>query len=363
MVSATPRSPVPAVGTSPAAAHAHSGPSGPSEANALRLFVSLLREICATRGISLVSISDDWIFHLRHGGQAAVVFGYDFSLNSATTHLLCRDKPAASALLALHDVPCVEHRLFHGPLMADFISLAGSWRPMLGYFEASGGDVVIKPADGTGGRGVSRARTEADLEAAVFALFERHRSICLSPFVPATGGEFRVGVLRGEIVFVYRKERPALIGDGRRSVRELLLERLGAAGDVSREWEALAPEARAERDDAAVPGAGQVVLLDWRHNLGLGAVPVLLNPDESDVGHICGLARRATEVLGAALAAVDVVVTPTGAKVLEVNSGIMMENLARRLPEGLSLARTLYDRIVCAVFGIKDGESVAQRTD
>ena len=68
---------------------------------------------------------------------------------------------------------------------------------------------------------------------------------------------------------------------------------------------------------------------------------------------MCALALRAAQALEVVVASVDIVITPTGAKVLEVNSGIMMESLTRNHPDGWAMAYRFYDRILCAALAIE----------
>lgn len=330
-------------------------PHSVPELNSTRVMVTVLREICRARGIELTAFSNDWFFLLRRGARSTHVFGYDFSLNSATAKIICKDKSATSDLLGFHGVPRVEHRIFHGPQLTGYVPFDGNWQPMLGYFEACGRDIVCKPNEGSGGRGVLRARSPAELEAAVVHVFEHNRSLCLSPYEHIVGGEFRIAVLQGEVQFVYRKDRPSLVGDGRQTVRELVLARLGATGHLAAEISGLAQAIKGESDYARVPGTGEEVLLNWRHNLAQGSVPRVLDPGAPDIQPLCALALRATGALHVALASVDIVLTPAGPKVLEVNSGIMMESLARNHPDGRAIAGRYYDRIVCAALGIEHG--------
>jgi len=73
------------------------------------------------------------------------------------------------------------------------------------------------------------------------------------------------------------------------------------------------------------------------------------NPETREV---CVLAQRAVQALEVQVASVDIVHTPAGPKILEVNSGIMMESLARHHPDGRAMAYRFYDRILCASLGI-----------
>lgn len=318
--------------------------------NADRALVRILSEICAARGIRLTAFSDNWLFCLQKQGRTAYVFGYDFGLNSATAKMICKDKTATADLLAFHGVPRVEHRIFHSPQMADYLPLAGNWRPMLEFFAACGGDVVCKPNEDTGGRNVLRARTEFELEAAALEIFASSRALCLSPFETILG-EYRAAVMEGRIEFVYLKERPALVGDGIKTVRQLLLERMTQA-PLTREktagWQAIAETAV---DFGRVPAPGEQVPINWRHNLGQGAAPRVIDPADPAWREVAPLAIRAADALGVNLAAVDIIATPDGFKILEINSGIMMETFART-DAGRPLARRFYDRIVCRLFDL-----------
>jgi glutathione synthase/RimK-type ligase-like ATP-grasp enzyme len=327
--------------------------------NGERMLVSLLKEVCAARGIRLTSFSDDWVFCLQHEARTAYVVGFDFGVNNATAKMLAKDKSATSDLLAFHGVPRVEHRLFHSPELAAYVPLDGSWRPMLAYFEACGHDLVCKPNEGTGGRLVLRARSALELEAAVLRILKVSRSVCLSPFEPI-GDEYRVAVLRGVVQFAYRKERPALIGDGVRSLRRLVTEKLEVQPDFAAAAQRLADLAEMKLDFDHVPAQGERVELNWRHNLGQGAEPELLDGESPRFHEVCAVALAAAEALGIDLASVDVVDAGGTLKILELNSGIMMESLVRSLPGGRALATRFYDRIVCASLGLPtSGESAA----
>lgn len=316
-----------------------------SEMNATRALVSILREICAAREIRLAAFSNDWVFCLQKNGRTAYLIGYDFGLNSATAKMICKDKAATSDLLAFHGVPRVEHRIFHGPQMSGYVPLEGNWRPMLDFFAQCGNEVVCKPNEGTGGRNVFRARNAAELEAAVMQIFSKSRSLCLSPFEKISG-EYRVAVLEGVIQFVYLKMRPALIGDGVRSVQRLLLDRMDEIPLSGEEIAGLETIAELEADLNRVPARGEQVTINWRHNLGQGALPQSIEPNDPRYGQIASLALKATEVLGVKLASVDIVETASGLKVLEINSGIMMESLVLS-PGGRELAYRFYDKIIC----------------
>jgi len=325
-----------------------------TEMNHQRAMVALLKQICGRRRIELTAFSGDWIFCLQKDGRTTHVFGYDFELNSASAKMICKDKAATSDLLEFHRIPRVEHRIFHGPQLAGYVPQEGSWEAMLTFLGACPGGVVCKPNEGTGGNSVFFAKNAAQLETAVYQVFGKSRSLCLSPFEEIEF-EYRAAVICGKLEFIYRKIRPFLRGDGRQTIRELMLSQLREAADFPKQLEGMKRLSEMKIEWEAIPESGESVNINWRHNLGQGAQPELLTPDSPEWEPVGVLAGRAASALGVQLASVDIASTPGGLKVLEINSGIMMESLVHIHPEGWSMAEKFYDRIVCAALGIEDG--------
>ena len=86
---------------------------------------------------------------------------------------------------------------------------------------------------------------------------------------------------------------------------------------------------------------------DWRHNLDAAARPVLL--EDGEVRTACvKLAAYAASAIGIAFASIDVVRVDGEWKVLEINSGVMMEALGKLHPE---LVQATYDAALDRVFG------------
>lgn len=311
--------------------------------NRARHLVAMLHEVCAAEGIDLVSFCEDWVHRLERNGRTAFVFGYDFSINNATAQSIAKDKAATYAVLSLAGIPAVEHRLFFAPSMAAYIPHDGNWASMAKYLEAHPGGIVGKPNEGTGGNDVYRISTMLQLETAVQRLFQRHRTVCFSPFLDQAS-EFRVIVVDDASVLAYEKVRPTVVGNGRSTVRELFLQHpavshLGSAGI----GDLLADPAGCD----AVPQLGYPVLLNWRHNLGQGATPRILSEADSRFESLDRLARSAAAALGLRASSIDILEAAEGrAAALEVNAGIMMEHLATSSEQMRALAKSIYHRIV-----------------
>jgi len=97
------------------------------------------------------------------------------------------------------------------------------------------------------------------LEHAVYRLFDLTHAIALSPFYDAPV-EHRFVILGGRCEVAYTKLRPTVTGDGRRTVLEILAERMtteGAAGPVARLIASL--DEASVGDESAAAGLAEVL--------------------------------------------------------------------------------------------------------
>lgn len=297
--------------------------------NSQRIFVGAARRYCAAHGIGIEIRSEGWLIVMQRGPRRHLAFGYDLGLNSAVAHRIANDKAATAELLQMCGVARIPHTLFLSPDMNEYIPPQLSWEAMLALLRENPDGVVVKPNEGTSGDSVFKVMTEPDLELAVHRIFSSSLGLAISPYVEIQN-EIRVVLLDHHPVAVYSKNRPAVTGDGRHSLLELAL----AATPVERRSAAL-PGMLGDLDraalDAIVP-AGVRRVLNWRHNLDSGAEPVLL--DQGQVRESCvEIAVQAAKAIGIRFGSIDVVQVDGALKILEINSGVMMEALGRQHPD------------------------------
>ena len=311
-------------------------------ANTERVLVSLIKEIAADQKLKLTTFSQDWILRLEKDGVARHVFGYNFEINSATAQLLAGDKGAVSDLCQHLNIPHVEHRIFLHPKISGYVTRAGNWPAMLAYAEEVSYPLVVKPNTGTGGEDVIRVDNAAELEQTVVQLFGIHRAICLSPYLEFEQ-EYRAVMLDESCELLYAKRRPHVIGNGKSSVLELI-ERLHVSGLLTQEMAGQAiEEHRGELKQ--VPDKGQEVIIGWKHNLGEGSAPQLV--DEGPLhDQLVSLARDAQRAVNIRFASVDIVQSKGELLVLEINSGVMMEYFLRHFEQGRGIAKAIYSKAV-----------------
>jgi glutathione synthase/RimK-type ligase-like ATP-grasp enzyme len=259
-----------------------------------RIFVQAIQRYCANHGIEVDVRSGGWLIAMRRNGTRRFAFGYDIGLNCAIAHRLANDKSATAEALALADVPCVPHHLFLNPKLGRNV-VGPTWRDaMVELLHDHPQGLVVKPNEGTSGRSVLRVTTEAELDHAASEVFSMSTGLVISPYV-AIEEEVRVVLLDDAPLVVYSKQRGS----------------------------------------------------DWRHNLDAGAKPVLM--EDGEVRTACvKLAIDAASAIGITFSSIDVVRVDGAWRVLEINSGVMMEALAKLHPE---LVQTTYDAALDRVFG------------
>lgn len=309
--------------------------------NSQRVMVKIIEEICTEEGIDCERFSYDWIFRLTKNGKTAHIFGYQFENNSATAQLICTDKCASSEILRSKGIPAVEHFFFISPDDLHYIGLEGNWPRMLDLLKEYS-RLVCKPNEGTGGIDVFQVSSPSELELAVNAVFAHSRSLALSPFYPIDQ-EYRVILLNDQIKLVFSKTIQSLIGNGRSSFKQLLLEQNPALLETI-------PTGEFSEDLLnKVPKSGEKIPLNWKHNLGQGAQPELIN-EPVLVAQLSDLALHAAQAVNVRFASVDIIRTRGEFKVLEINSGIMMESFARQNAHNYQVAKSIYQEALISLF-------------
>jgi glutathione synthase/RimK-type ligase-like ATP-grasp enzyme len=266
---------------------------------------------------------------MQHGAKRHLAFGYDVGLNSAVAHRIANDKAATADVLQASGIPCIPHTLFLSPEMNEYIAPQRAWEAMLALLRENPGGVVVKPNEGTSGDRVFKVSSEPDLELAVHRIFSSSLGLAISPYLEIEN-EVRVVLLDDHPVAVYSKNRPAVTGDGKHSLLELAL-----AATPTERRSTMLPGMLGDLDrtalDAIVP-AGQRRVLNWRHNLDSGAQPEPL--EQGNVREACvEIAVRAARAIGIRFGSIDVVQVDGALKILEINSGVMMEALSKLHPD------------------------------
>jgi glutathione synthase/RimK-type ligase-like ATP-grasp enzyme len=288
--------------------------------------------------------SQGWLIAMQKGPRRHLAYGYDVGLNSAVTHRIANDKAATAELLEMNGIACVPHAFFPSPALSEYLPHLGTWQAMLGHLTQNPGGIVVKPNEGTSGRLVFKVLTRPALELAVSEIFSLNLNLAISPYLEIKS-EVRVVLVDDLPVIVYGKSRPSVTGDGMRSILELALATMPAE-----RLSAILPRMAGDPDSATldtVLPSGQLHALNWRHNLDAGAEPVLL-PQGEVREHCVELAIAAAKSIGLRFGSIDVVEVNDSWRILEINSGVVMEALGKTHPD---LVYAAYGAALDRVFG------------
>jgi glutathione synthase/RimK-type ligase-like ATP-grasp enzyme len=312
--------------------------------NSQRTFVDAIGKYCAAHGIGIEVRAQGWLIIMQRGARRHLAFGYDVGLNSAVAHRIANDKAATAEVLQACGVACVPHTLFLNPKMNKYIPPQRSWETMLALLRQNPNGIVVKPNEGTSGESVFRVSTEPDLELAVHRIFSSSLGLAVSPYLNIEN-EVRVVLIDDHPLVVYSKDRPSIVGDGKQTLLELALAATPAELRSTVLSRLVGDLDRAALDEIPPPGRRQV--LSWRHNLDSGARPALL--EQGKLRESCiEIAVQAAKAIGIRFASVDVVQADGAWKILEINSGVMMEALGKQHPD---LVYAAYSAALDKVFG------------
>ncbi len=308
--------------------------------NAQRSLVKIIKEICHEEGITCQSFSYDWLFRLSKQEKITHILGYHFENNSATAQLICADKCATSDLLLAAGVACVEHVFFMSPKDINYVGVSGNWKRLIDLLNKHG-KLVCKSNEGTGGGNVHLVSNHFELERATHTVFTG-RTMAVSPFYKIEQ-EYRIVVLNGRAKLVYSKAIPFVEGDGVSTLRQLLI----AYAQTHAEWPL--DFSQREDEDTAILQPGEKYHLNWKHNLGQGATPVVIQ-DESLIATLSSLALQAAKTVNIQFASVDIIKTEGAYLVLEINSGVMMENFSQMSDAHYQIAKSIYREALQSIF-------------
>jgi D-alanine-D-alanine ligase-like ATP-grasp enzyme len=278
------------------------------------------REAALTVGAEAASLAPG-LLELSRGAKRTRVFQQTVALDDPVTLRVALDKPLVHRLLVDAQATIPEHVEFRFEDPA----------PALAFLAHAGGPCVVKPAAGTGGgygttAGITR---QADLlRARIHAARGVDRLLVERQ---AAGAVYRLLLLEGELLDVVRSTPARLTGDGRSTIAKLIRaeneRRVAARGDAGLgrlgvDLDLMLTLEHAGLSLSSVPAAGQIVAIRTiTNNNGAEQCETYTGPVADS---ILAEARAAAEVVGLALAGVDVI-TPDPTRPLREVGGVINE--------------------------------------
>lgn len=294
-------------------------------------FNRIIKQICQEKNIQYEELSDDWIIKLKKDNKNKFLVGYKFDLNTQATAEICNDKFALFAVLESEGIQVIKHNIV---FKNEEIKLKK-------YFNDYNQDIVLKPNNGTCGNNVLHICDYNRLKDEYNRLINKCYSVDICPFYNIEN-EYRVIYLPDK-QHIYKKIKPIITGDGIHTVRELLI-------DFNKEY--FSKEENFKNDNISadyIPSLGEIIEYEWRFNLSKGAK--ISNVDDKEKEILMGIVRKIVEVIGVKFVSIDIVkLTNDQYMVMEINSGVMMENLIKLEENGEQIAKDLYGDAIDLMF-------------
>ena len=249
----------------------------------------------------------------------------------------------ADEILLRHDDPVKEHTIQVGEDFA--ISL--------------GFPVIVKPRNLSKGKMVFKVNGPGQYREAVTRLFSIPRHALVQRYCP--GSDYRIVVFEGEVVAAYHRSPPAIVGDGVRSIAELVCayrEQLHAKGrDVYLSMQdhriQLSLQQGGFRSDSVL-GEGEEFVLLANANLSSGGFTVDLS--ESIHPSYRDLCINVTKDMGLSICGVDLITsditkTISDYVILEINATPGLRNFAALGASQDRRVHALYARVLRTLEG------------
>jgi cyanophycin synthetase len=296
--------------------------------------IELRREAARRLGCELISLDPEtgYLFELRSGERRQLLLGGFSPMNNALAARIAEDKFHTGLVLGRaglrvpSSVRCLRPGMF---TEEDFSSHTG-FEAAERFAAERGWPLIVKPNRGSRGRDIVLVEDQDALRAAVERVWRLDYLALVQTAV--AGMDVRLDLLDGEYLFGYTRRGVVLVGDGARSVRDLLAAsdpRFTGAGFEER----FAVDSLTRHADLdAVPSAGAE--LDFRTPiLNLNRLchgEILERPPEG----LLDVARRAGRTIGLRHFGVDLKVADLEAPaaeavVVEVNASPSLVHMAR----------------------------------
>lgn len=304
------------------------------------LFYQIIEEICAELGVSLHMSKEGRIVTLSWAGQEKIIWGRKFEINSIIAGRIVDSKASTFDTLRSKHIPSVEHKHYECILRRGKYFLASSSIKEIDTDLKLFHCLVVKPDNGYEGRDVYKIYSIEELQSAIDSFIKPYRYICTSPFY-SSNAEYRTVCLNGQAMYTYQKILPHVIGDGKKTMAELI--------DKKYEDTLFASDIPSELL-GSIPFENQRVTAGWRYNLSQGSTCIPLSNREL-TAKIEKLAILASQAVHINFSTVDIIETDSkGLLVLEINSGVVLNKFIDNGPANYDIAKSIYRAAICSMF-------------
>ena len=303
----------------------------------------IIKQIALENDLSYEVLSCDLVIKLTKGNKIRYINGYKFGLNSHSLGLILDDKYATYELLnSLGISVCKHHILFRPTNHNSYAKNYNSFDYCYDLFLKYNKNVILKVNNGTCGDGVYHITTKKELKKIYNHLLKYNFSISLCPYYDIKN-EYRVILLNNEIKIMYGKINPVVIGNGKDKLIDLLK-------DFNINYFGYKTNLKKNINYNKVLKKDEKFIYDFKYNLSKGSI-ITEDIDKETKSIISKMAKDVSKKINLGFGGIDIIKTNDDKYyVLEINSGVMIENYIKLTSDGFKKAKKVYEEAVLEMF-------------
>lgn len=303
-------------------------------------FQRIIKDISDELGINMSIVSKGWIVLLEKDNNIKFIVGQKFDLNNHGIGLIMDDKYALFEVLSGKGIPTIQHQILYRPTVQnDYAKNCNHYEIAEKYFEEHNNDIVIKPNCGLSGHDVYHVTEKDKLKLYLDKVFQNNEALSLCPFYDIKT-EYRLIVLENECLLLFGKRKPAVIGDGKRTIRELLQE--------------FNPYYfKNKLSDSfydTILSLNEEYEYSWKFNLAEGAIPFEVT--DSDLQkQLLEVLNKITSLFYLGFCSVDIIETHThDFLIMEINSGVTLKKYSNFFENSEKILKEIYKKAIQNLF-------------
>lgn len=303
----------------------------------------IIKQIALENNLSYEVLSCDLVIKLTKDNKIRYINGYKFGLNSHSLGLILDDKYATYELLnSLGISVCKHHILFRPTNHNSYAKNYNSFDYCYDLFLKYNKNVILKVNNGTCGDGVYHITTKKELKKIYNHLLKYNFSISLCPYYNVKN-EYRVILLNNEIKIMYGKINPVVIGNGKDKLIDLLK-------DFNINYFGYKTNLKKNINYNKVLKKDEKFIYDFKYNLSKGSI-ITEDIDKETKSIISKMAKDVSKKINLGFGSIDIIKTIDDKYyVLEINSGVMIENYIKLTSDGFKKAKKVYEEAVLEMF-------------
>ena len=303
-------------------------------------FYKIIDEICREEQIKQKELSYGWIIELTKNNKKRNIIGYQFDLNSSTSYNIASDKFATYEVLNSNNIPTIPHKIIFNPKTRSLYYNQKFLEEAINLLKNNDNKIVIKANNSCEGKDVYYCSNENEIKDVVTKLFKQNDTLSACPYEDIDY-EYRAIYLCGDIIFIYKKKKAYVMGDGIHTVKELINEK------YNKTHLSICKNLNLNK----IPLKNEEVVVSWKHNLNNGAEPILIDDNDKYVEKIKNIAIKAGKAVNIKFASIDIAITSDKKIfVMEINGNVCMNKFTELLPNGYEIAKKVFKSAINRMF-------------